>query len=114
MRALEADHADVLLGVRPGSARREHEAQLPRDSVLVLYTDGLVERRDQDLDHGTRRLQVALEQLAGSDLDHLCDELLARMLPDSPDDDVALIAVRLHPQDRPRPPEAGPEVLPTT
>ncbi|MGY1837659.1 histidine kinase, partial [Blastococcus sp. SYSU DS0510] len=40
------------------------------------------------------------------------DELLARMLPDAPDDDVALVAVRLHPQDRPRPAEAGPERVP--
>jgi hypothetical protein len=34
------------------------------------------------------------------------------MLPDSPEDDVALVAVRLHPQDRPRPPEAGPNRIP--
>ena len=53
-----------------------------------------------------------LADLAGRDLDALCDELLAGMLPGDPDDDVALVAFRLHPQDRPRPPEAGPTRVP--
>jgi hypothetical protein len=45
----------------------------------------------------------------------LCDELLARMLPDAPEDDVALVTVRLHRQDRqdrPRPAEAGSNRVP--
>ena len=104
--------ADLLLGVDPATRRREQELVLDRDSVVVLYTDGLIERRDSDLDHGLRRLQETLEELAGRDLDELCDELLARMLPEAADDDVALVAVRLHPQDRPRPAEAGPNVVP--
>jgi PAS domain S-box-containing protein len=100
--------ADLLVGVLPDAPRRESEVVLDRDSVVLLYTDGLVERRDQDLDAGLERLQRTLEDLAGSDLDGLCDQLLARMLPGSPDDDVAIVAVRLHPQNAPRPPEAGP------
>ncbi len=104
--------ADLLLGVRPDGRRREFEVVLDRDSVVVLYTDGLVERRDQDLDQGLQRLQDTLEDLAGRDLDELCDQLLVRMLPEQPDDDVALVAVRLHPQDRPRPAEAGSNVVP--
>ncbi|WP_233488846.1 SpoIIE family protein phosphatase [Blastococcus sp. TF02-9] len=104
--------ADLLLGVRPDSARHESEVVLDRDAVVLLYTDGLVERRDQDLDQGTQRLQDTLEDLAGRDLDELCDELLARMLPAEPDDDVALIAIRLFRQDRPRPAQAGPNVVP--
>ena len=35
------------------------------------------------------------------------------MLPERPEDDVALVAVRLHPEDRPRPSEAGPASIPT-
>ncbi|WP_448616432.1 SpoIIE family protein phosphatase [Modestobacter sp. URMC 112] len=104
--------ADLLLGVRPDTRRREHEVVLDRNSVVLMYTDGLVERRDQDLDRGLQRLQDTLEELAGRDLDELCDQLLARMLPDSPEDDVALVAVRLHPQNELRPPEAGPNVVP--
>jgi hypothetical protein len=37
-----------------------------------------------------------------------------RMRPHGSEDDVALVAVRLHPEDRPRPAEAGPEVTPRT
>ena len=37
---------------------------------------------------------------------------LTRLLPDAPTDDLALVAVRLHLQDQPRPAEAGPRVLP--
>jgi hypothetical protein len=103
---------DRLLGVVPDSPRRESEVVLDRDSVVLLYTDGLVERRDQDLDAGLARLQRTLEELAGRELDELCDELLARMLPGAPEDDVAIVAVRLHPQNRPRPPEAGPNRIP--
>ena len=103
---------ELLLGVRPDAQRREYEAVLDRDSVVILYTDGLVERRDQDLDAGLLRLHDALEKLAGRDLDELCDELLARLLPGNADDDVALVAVRLHPQNKLRPASAGPNVVP--
>ncbi|MGY1837616.1 SpoIIE family protein phosphatase, partial [Blastococcus sp. SYSU DS0510] len=99
-------------GVDATATRRESQMHLGRDTVVLFYTDGLVERRGSDLDAGTARLQDTLAELAGRDLDGLCDELLARMLPDAPDDDVALVAVRLHPQDRPRPAEAGPERVP--
>jgi PAS domain-containing protein len=50
---------------------------------------------------GVERLRGVLAELAGRDLDVLCDEILARMLPPDPDDDVALVAVRLHAQDPP-------------
>jgi hypothetical protein len=51
--------ADLLLGVDPATRRRERELVLQRGSVVVLYTDGLIERQDQDLDLdlGLRRLQ---------------------------------------------------------
>ena len=103
---------DLLLGVTPDAPRREQELTVEWGSVVLLYTDGLVERRDEDLDHGLDRLQAILTELAGRDLDELCDQVLLRMLPACPDDDVALIAVQLHPQDRPRPPQAGPNRVP--
>jgi hypothetical protein len=40
-------------------------------------------------------------------LQELCDLLLERLVDGRPEDDVALVAVRLHRQDRPRPAEAG-------
>ena len=39
--------ADLLLGVAPETKRREHVATLQRGSTVLLYTDGLVERRDR-------------------------------------------------------------------
>jgi serine phosphatase RsbU (regulator of sigma subunit) len=95
VQLLTAAHTDLLLGVDPYAVRRESVLTLDPDAVLLMYTDGLVERRDQDLDQGLDRLQRTLADLAGLDLDELCDELLSRMVPASPDDDVALLAVRL-------------------
>jgi serine phosphatase RsbU (regulator of sigma subunit) len=112
VQLLTTDYTDLMLGVDPAAPRRESQVTLGRDSVVLLYSDGLIERRDQDLDHGLNRLQRTLAELAGRELDELCDDLLARMLPADPDDDVALVAVRLHPQDKPRPPEAGPNQVP--
>jgi PAS domain S-box-containing protein len=100
--------ADLLLGIDPETGRTECEVALDRGSTVLLYTDGLVERRGQSLDEGLARLTAALRELAGRELDDLCDEVVARLLPERPDDDVAIAAVRLHPQDHPRPPEAGP------
>ena len=58
------------------------------------------------------RYNPAAEAAQDSDLDTLVDRMLDRMLPLTPEDDVAIIAVRLHRQDRPRPAEAGPQEVP--
>ena len=112
VRMLEIGEADLLLGIDASSRREEHEVALGRDSTVLLYTDGLVERRGQSLDVGIDRLRRLLAELGHLPLDALCDALLQRMLPTQPDDDVALVAVRLHVQDRPRPVEAGPQRVP--
>ncbi len=104
---LAEDRADVLLGVDAGRPRRESVAVLERGTTVLLYTDGLVERRDSDLDEGQARLTAALAELADRPLPELCDLLVERMVDSHPEDDVALVAVRLHRQDRPRPASAG-------
>ena len=70
---------------------------MPRGGVVLLYTDGLVERRGQSLDQGLRRLRDTLVEVAeqGVSPDRLCELVLRRMLPERPDDDVALVAVRI-------------------
>ena len=103
---------DLMLGVDPDTARHDHSVPLPAGSTLLLFTDGLVERRDSDLDEGMDRLRAELADLAGLPLELLCDELLGRLVPGHRADDIALVAVRAHPEDRPRPPEAGPNRLP--
>jgi PAS domain S-box-containing protein len=104
--------ADLLLGVDASVQRVESVVTLDRGSTVLLYTDGLVERRDADLDAGLLRLRTHLAELAHLPLQQLCDELITRLVDGKPEDDVALVAVRLHPQDRPRPAEAGPNRVP--
>jgi serine phosphatase RsbU (regulator of sigma subunit) len=107
---LERD-PDLLLGLDPGAERSDHTQLLEPGATLLFYTDGLVERRGALLDEGTAWLVDAVEAWARLPLEELCDRLLAE-LAGSVEDDVALLAVRAHPEDRPRPPEAGPEDVP--
>ncbi|MEV1067358.1 SpoIIE family protein phosphatase [Streptomyces sp. NPDC050263] len=77
------------------------EVTLPEGSLLVLYSDGLVESREQDFDEGTARLRSALASPVTS-LDDLCDLVLATVPPKDPADDIALLVARtqaLAPQD---------------
>ncbi len=106
--------ADLLLGIEPGTERAEAAITLDRGATVLLYTDGLVERRGQSLTTGLELLRRTLVDLADEDLDGLCDGLLERLVPKGSEDDVALVAVRLHRQDRPRPAEAGPNRVPPT
>jgi anti-sigma regulatory factor (Ser/Thr protein kinase) len=69
------------------------ELELPEGSVVALYTDGLVENRDRDVDHATEELRRALAAPATS-LDALCDGVLKAVLPEEPGDDVALLLAR--------------------
>ena len=69
------------------------DTELPEGSLLALYTDGLIESRDSDLDEGTSRLRRALAAPAVS-LEALCDSVLAAVLPRRPSDDVALLIAR--------------------
>ena len=103
---------DLMLGVDADAPRRDHTAELKDGDTLLLVTDGLVERRGSDLDQGIAALRQALADLGGVPLEELCDALLARLVPARGEDDVALVAVRAYPEDRPRPPEAGPNRLP--
>ena len=73
----------------------EGTASLAPDSVLVLYTDGLVERRGEMIDDGLAGLRGVVEGSADRDPDALCDAALATLLPDGEaPDDVALLVTR--------------------
>jgi serine phosphatase RsbU (regulator of sigma subunit) len=105
---------ELLLGVRTGRPRTDHVTDLPVGCTLLLYTDGLVERRGETVDDGLDRLVSAAEALSGYDLEEFCDALIDRMSDDggtAANDDIALLALRAHDPDQPRPPEAGPERL---
>ncbi|MGY1741542.1 MULTISPECIES: SpoIIE family protein phosphatase [unclassified Blastococcus] len=109
---LTGARTEMMLGVDPGTARSDSVVTFDRPATVLLYTDGLVEARDQVLDDGIAALEQALADLAERPLAELCDGLLARLRPRGVADDVALVAVRLHPEDRPRPAEAGPVHVP--
>ena len=72
-----------------------HTVDVPDGARLVLYTDGLVESRDVDIDDGLRRLGAVLEN-GPADLESLCDEVLETLgRHEDHDDDVALLLARL-------------------
>ena len=75
--------------------RNTADHELPPGSVLLLYTDGLIERPGEGLDHGFTRLQGAAAYRADLPVGDLCDELLDRMAPPGGyTDDVVLLALR--------------------
>jgi serine phosphatase RsbU (regulator of sigma subunit) len=108
---LTARRPEMILGVDHATARTESVVTLDHGATVLLYTDGLVERRDTDLDAGVARLKRALADLADLPLPALCDQLIDRLVHGRPDDDVALVAVRL-PGAQPGPGVPRPEPLP--
>jgi PAS domain S-box-containing protein len=76
---------------------RTTRAQLPADGTLLLYTDGLIERRREPIDVGLGRL-LAATQGPVRGLDQFTEQILDALLPDRrADDDVALVLLRTHP-----------------
>nr|WP_035842488.1 SpoIIE family protein phosphatase [Kitasatospora azatica] len=71
------------------------EVQLAEGSLIALYTDGLIEAVDQDIDEGMTRLRTALAQ-PGLSLDTLCGTVVESLLTGPPADDVALLIARTH------------------
>lgn len=81
----------ALLGIdidRP----EETQVSLPSGTTVVLFTDGLVERRGVSLDDEMEDLRACLT--TGEDLEDLCDRLLQRFGQDK-NDDIALLAFRM-------------------
>jgi serine phosphatase RsbU (regulator of sigma subunit)/anti-sigma regulatory factor (Ser/Thr protein kinase) len=75
----------------------DHHGLLAPGSVLALFTDGLVEVRDADLDDRLAQLYGALGELADRPLEEIADEVLLRMgRARRADDDTALLLVRPH------------------
>jgi len=79
-----------------GAAFSSVEFTLPAGSLFALYTDGLVERRDRDLDQG---IDLLCRTLAGRGrtLEESCDDALAALVTNGTDDDIAMIMARVLP-----------------
>jgi PAS domain S-box-containing protein len=75
--------------------RNNYVAEFPEGSLLILYSDGLVERRWESVDAGINRLLTSVQRHWDLPLEMLCDRLLAEMFGDSTQtDDVALVVAR--------------------
>ncbi|CAM5624253.1 PP2C family protein-serine/threonine phosphatase [Streptomyces griseorubiginosus] len=90
------DAPGVMLGIPIAFTYADHVTRLPAGSSLVLYTDGLVERRAHGIDPGIERLRQALAGLSTpeleQDLDAAAEALLKPLMHDSErDDDVCLL-----------------------
>ncbi len=70
------------------------ELTLPEHSGLVLYTDGLVEDRDRDIDEGLDLLRDTLSDHPEREPDETCEAVLKALLPERPADDIALLVGR--------------------
>ncbi|TXS44511.1 phosphatase [Streptomyces sp. t39] len=92
-RLVEAPY-DVLLGAARGAAYRERTLRLSRGDTLLLYTDGLVERRDDGLDKGLEALCRTAETLGATSVDAQVEGLLTRATGDT-DDDTSVVAIRV-------------------
>ncbi len=74
------------------------ELQIPEESMLVLFTDGLVESSEREIDEGLGDLARLLADADGADLGTLCDTLISGLLPvgRTTSDDIALLVARVH------------------
>jgi phosphoserine phosphatase RsbU/P len=87
---------DLLIGVSSHKRRRVSTLGFPPGAVLCLYTDGLVERRDQPIDEGIARLSAAV---TATDPQAGCAAVMAAMADYSThNDDVALLMIRRKPE----------------
>ena len=82
------------LGTGPTTFTTSHATMAP-GSMLIAYTDGLIERRGEDIDLGLDRLrQLMTGRSAGEPIDDVITSLVAEMAGDGADDDLAVLALR--------------------
>ena len=98
-RATLLDEAGLPpLGVAPELPPPVHHLDLRPGDRLVLYTDGVIERRDETIDRGFERLRLVGEDLADLGPEDFADALLEALVPaEEQRDDVALLVVRYDP-----------------
>jgi phosphoserine phosphatase RsbU/P len=98
---------NLLIGVPSPKPRQVTTLDFPPGAVLCLYTDGLVERRDQPIDEGIARLRAAV---TAQDPETGCVSVMAAMAHYSPHtDDIALLMLRRTPGE---PAGSGPDTSP--
>jgi serine phosphatase RsbU (regulator of sigma subunit)/integral membrane sensor domain MASE1 len=97
---LRTDSTDYLWGGRSAplgidvGPRPESELTVPPGSVLVGFTDGLIERRAETIHDGLRRLADTIRHMNITNLDDLCESLLLAMAVSEAQDDTAILCLR--------------------
>lgn len=92
---LLTDARSVPLAVRRNETRPEASQVLPPGSTLMLFTDGLVERRHESIDDGLARIADVLADTIALPISALADEVLRKLAPSGGyDDDVAMVVYR--------------------
>jgi serine phosphatase RsbU (regulator of sigma subunit) len=86
----------VPIGVALEAPYRPTTITLPARATLLAYTDGLVERRREDLDVGFERLRAAAAASRNGSLDDLLTAVLRDVTPDGSPDDTAILGLQWH------------------
>lgn len=92
---LTTEQRGPLLGALPGYAYETSAYQLLKGDLLLLYTDGMVERRGEDIGDGIERLRKALGAAAGLTPQQTIDQLVADHVRSGHEDDACLLAIRI-------------------
>ncbi len=100
-----------VLGAPQRSRYREETATLSPGASVLLYTDGLIERRDENIDEGLRRLCETLAVHQALSPEPLVSAIIDSLLDSGQEDDVALLALRLTPPPLQRRRTAEPPIL---
>ncbi|MFD5098458.1 PP2C family protein-serine/threonine phosphatase [Streptomyces albidochromogenes] len=92
---LPSDHLGPLLGLMPGYAYETAQVPLRSGDLLLLYTDGVVERRGEDITEGIGNLSRSLAENAGLSPRETLDRIIAEYRRTAHDDDACLLAVQV-------------------
>ncbi|HTL87050.1 MAG TPA: SpoIIE family protein phosphatase [Acidimicrobiia bacterium] len=82
------------LGAVSGVSFSHSRRRLDDGATLLLYTDGLIERRNTSIDDGLASLRAQAHR-NGTDLQTACDDVIHALVADAAEDDIAMLAVRL-------------------
>ncbi len=93
---LDAAHT-IALGLRLGWPRPEARVTMPPGATLLLYTDGLVERRRIGLEHGISQATALIQERLGAPLDDLANEIMSDLAPSHGYQDDVVVLLYRHP-----------------
>lgn len=86
-------HPVPPIGVRTSREAHSTVVTVPAGSTLLAYTDGLIERRREDIDSGIQRLEKSVVRNTSS-IELLLDKVITDLTGEAPSDDVALLGMR--------------------